>query len=101
MKTLSILAVLLLCGCANISHTRVVSETNGVRQVTEKESGRFFFQKEVAQKIGISTLDNGTNYSHIVTASGVQVTGDVQLIKAIGDAVAGGIGAAAKSAVKP
>jgi hypothetical protein len=97
-KLIPILA-LALCGCANIKHTRTVTTgTNGVPQVTEKETAHFFFQKEAAQKVNSSTHDNGTNYSHTFSAVGVQVSGDVELIKAIGDAVGKGIAAGAKGA---
>lgn len=108
MKTLSILAVLLLCGCANISHNRQVvtenTDTNGIKTVKttkESESARFFFQREAADKVFTSTTDSGTNYTHRVGATNVQATGDVDLVKAVGEAVSSSLGAAAKSAVKP
>jgi hypothetical protein len=102
MKKLTpILAVAVLCGCANISHKRIVSTAaDGTKTVDEKETAHFFFQKEAAQKVNSSTHDSGTNYTHSFSAVGVQVTGDVELVNAIGKAVASGIAAGAQGAGK-
>ena len=98
----TITACALLAGCANISHSRTVAVTqDGTRTVTDKESARFFFEKEAAQKVNASTHDSGTNYTHSFSAVGVQVAGDVDLVNAIGNAVAKGIAAGAKGAVVP
>lgn len=103
MKTLlSLLAILAVVGCANIVHKRTVTriDHNGTNITTETESGRFLFEKEAVSKLSINTRDAGTNYTHSLSATGVAVNGDVELIKAIGDAVGQGIGAAAKGAAK-
>jgi len=101
-KFLSLFALITVTGCANVSHHRVMTyAVDGTRTVDETETARFFFQKEAAQKIQVQTKDNGTNYSHGVSATGVSASGDVELIKAIGDAIGEGIGAAAKTTIKP
>jgi hypothetical protein len=82
------LTLVMALGCANIVHNRTVTvNPDGTRTTQESESARFFLEKEAAQKISSATHDSPTNYSHVVTASGVQVTGDTDLVNAIGNQV--------------
>lgn len=98
MKRLQIIAVCFLAlGCANVSHHRTVTEAkDGTKKTDEKESARFFLEKEAAEKISVITKDSGTNYSHSVSATGLQISGDVELVKALGDAIAKALAATPK-----
>jgi len=81
---------LALFGCASVVHKREVTMVSvvGTNTTTETESARFFFNKEAAQKLNVSTHQNLTNYSHNVTATGVQASGDVEMMKAFMDGLA-------------
>lgn len=107
MKKLLSLAVLvaIAAGCANISHKRqVTTALDGTKTVTETETGHFLFEKEVAQKVSISTRDNPTNYTHTFSATGLSITGDAELATAVGTQVNNGFkngAAAAGKAIIP
>lgn len=98
----------LLSGCGSLqsSHT-VTTETIENGKVTKRETladkngGRAVLMKTALEKMHSSTSDK--DYKHSISASGVQASGDVDMIKAIGSEVRqgfeAGIGAAAKAVV--
>lgn len=82
MKHLFLLLLsLLLCtsGCGTIYHTRDVLDTKGNVVAREAEGGRAFLMKSALDKLSSKTKDG--DYQHSFSASGVDVSGDVEMVK--------------------
>lgn len=101
-KAILLLASLTLFGCASVKHSRdhIVDGKVVGREVEEAHA---FLYKGAIEKLSTRTKDG--DYTHSVSANGVQGAGDAETIKALADGfsqVAGSVAAAAiKKTVTP
>lgn len=98
----------LLSGCGNLQNKHsTVDETfqDGKvvtrKTVTDYTQGKATLMKGAIQNMNVTTADK--DYKHTMKANGVEASGDVDMIKAIGSEVRqgfeAGVGAAAKAVV--
>lgn len=99
MKLALLAATLLLvgAGCASVSHERTLV-SNGVVVGSETESAHAFLMKGAID--GISSTTKDLNYSHVMSAKGLQGQGDVEMMKAIIDGFTKAMGTVAAEAAK-
>lgn len=102
-KTIPLL--LLLCGCGNLQNrhetiTEIFDQDKLIerRTVKDETQGKATLMKAAIQNLNVSTSD--VDYKHTMKANGVEASGDVEMIKAIGSEVRQGFKDGASAAAK-
>lgn len=106
LTTLSLLTFLNGCGSLQNSHETVEEVIDGgvvveKKTTTDKNGGRALLMKATLEKMKSSTTDK--DYKHSLSASGVEASGDADMVKALGaafkDVFEAGVNAGAKAIV--
>ncbi len=90
-----LLAPLLSTGCTSMTATSVDTRTG----TTNYFHASFFLAKNTAEKLDVAATTKTT--TKLIGAKNAEVSGDVEMVRALSDALGAAIAAGARAAAKP